>query len=388
MNKIEIGFKLIDSGGWTGGYNYQYNLIKALDEFSSQRIKSTIFCPPNTKESDLLPFRKLRSVRIVKTLCFSKSIMRRVFYSIFWGFDPRIDKELKKQNIKVLFEVADYYGWRFSIPILSWIPDFQHKVLRENFSFLSFYKREIGFILQLLTRKVVILSSNDAKKDCLNFYPYLRAKLDVVNFSTHVPIEFLAKNPFKTHKKYGIPDKYFYLPNQFWVHKNHSVAIRALAELKMRGVNISLVMTGSTENAYDENYFSGLLELVNKSNVENDLYILGMIPRNDVISLLRCSVALLNPSRFEGWSSTVEEAKYFEVPMILSNINLHIEQTEGKEMYFSPDDHQALADSMEKMINLDGCVSVRNQSNKVLEASKIFARKFSNSIYALVDEQI
>ena len=39
-------------------------------------------------------------------------------------------------------------------------------------------------------------------------------------------------------RKYGFRGIYFYLPNQFWVHKNHWVVLKAVASLKARGVEI------------------------------------------------------------------------------------------------------------------------------------------------------
>ena len=41
------------------------------------------------------------------------------------------------------------------------------------------------------------------------------------------------------------------------------------------------------------------------------------------------SVALLNPSHFEGWSTTVEEARALGVPMLLSDLDVHLEQAQG-----------------------------------------------------------
>jgi glycosyltransferase involved in cell wall biosynthesis len=44
---------------------------------------------------------------------------------------------------------------------------------------------------------------------------------------------------------------------------------------------------------------------------------------------MRASTALINPSLFEGWSTTVEEAKSTGTPMILSDLGVHREQAEG-----------------------------------------------------------
>ena len=57
-------------------------------------------------------------------------------------------------------------------------------------------------------------------------------------------------------------------------------------------------------------------------------------------------MAVLNPSRFEGWSSTVEEAKSIGKPVILFRIGVHIEQNPPNGRYFDPDDAEGLASIM------------------------------------------
>jgi glycosyltransferase involved in cell wall biosynthesis len=71
-----------------------------------------------------------------------------------------------------------------------------------------------------------------------------------------------------------------------------------------------------------------------------------MIPISHVYALLRSSAALINPSSFEGWSTTVEEAKSFGAPMILSNIGVHREQAGEHALYFDLDDPSALAEHL------------------------------------------
>ena len=74
-----------------------------------------------------------------------------------------------------------------------------------------------------------------------------------------------------------------------------------------------------------------------------------MIPLDHVYALLRSSTALINPSRFEGWSTTVEEAKSFGVPMILSDLDVHREQTGGAARYFGINDPEMLADHLSEV---------------------------------------
>ena len=68
---------------------------------------------------------------------------------------------------------------------------------------------------------------------------------------------------------------------------------------------------------------------------------LGLIPYKDVLSLMRSSVAVINPSLVEGWSTTVEEAKSLRVPLVLSDILVHREQAIRDAIFFDP--HSAAA---------------------------------------------
>ena len=57
-----------------------------------------------------------------------------------------------------------------------------------------------------------------------------------------------------------------------------------------------------------------------------------MIPADHVHALMRTStVSSIDP--IEGWSTTVEEAKSFGALMILSDIEVHREQTDGTSCY-------------------------------------------------------
>lgn len=59
------------------------------------------------------------------------------------------------------------------------------------------------------------------------------------------------------------------------------------------------------------------------------------------------SVAVINPSLFEGWSTTVEEAKSLGVPLILSDLSIHREQTGGAASFFNPEDPTDIARVLE-----------------------------------------
>ena len=75
----------------------------------------------------------------------------------------------------------------------------------------------------------------------------------------------------------------------------------------------------------------------------------GNVPRADVALLMRASVAMLNPSLFEGWSTTVEEAKSLGVRLVLADLPVHREQVGAAADFFDPVDPAAIAACLERV---------------------------------------
>ncbi|MFG3591839.1 glycosyltransferase [Bradyrhizobium sp. RDI18] len=182
----------------------------------------------------------------------------------------------------------------------------------------------------------------------------------MVRFATGLSPAFLTANPAEIVAQYQLPEKYFYLPNQFYTHKNHQVVVDALAILAQRGVNAIVCASGSTEDRRERGYFDEIMARVRSRGLEGRFRHLGIIPLSHVYALLRACTALINPSRSEGWSTTVEEAKSFGVPMILSDLDVHREQTAGAASYFGTDDPVALANELMRLSEDPGGLVIRN----------------------------
>ena len=87
--------------------------------------------------------------------------------------------------------------------------------------------------------------------------------------------------------------------------------------------------------------------------LDDEFKLLGMIPYPHMVALMRASMAVVNPSLFEGWSTTVEEAKAMGTPMLLSDIPVHREQMGMNACYFSTDSPQSMADAILQCKPLD-----------------------------------
>jgi len=188
----------------------------------------------------------------------------------------------------------------------------------------------------------VIVSSHDALKDLRSFVPQYAHKARVLNFVAQPnPLVFTTDRAI-AEKKFGIDRKYFYLPNQFWKHKNHIVVFEAIKLLKMKEPAVLLVCSGSMSDYRNIDHMQFLVDFVRSNDLEDNIKLLGMIDQIDLFSLMRNSISVINPSLFEGWSTTVEECKSLGKNMILSDIPVHREQNPPGAKYFSPRDPHEL----------------------------------------------
>jgi glycosyltransferase involved in cell wall biosynthesis len=342
---LRVAFTTIPRRLWAGGYNYQSNLFAALNRYLPGEFTPVVFAGHRDDAADLAVLERIPGVEIVRSAAFDRRISG-LATALAIGLDRTAAAEFRASRIDVVFEAARFFGWRLPFPAVAWFPDFQHRQLPQLFSWSERWRRDLGFRIQIASGRAIMLSSESASRDCMRFYPNLTNPASVVRFATEPSPQSLSANSSDVIAQYGLPPKYFYLPNQFWRHKNHGVVVEALRISANRGADIVVAATGGKDDPREPGYFDSVMRRVEACGLANNFRYLGMIPLPHVYALLRATTALINPSRFEGWSTTVEEAKSFGVPMILSDIAVHREQTGGSARYFSVDDPEALADQL------------------------------------------
>jgi glycosyltransferase involved in cell wall biosynthesis len=337
---LRVAFTYIARKQWAGGYNYQLNLFSALARHCPAKIAPVLFADAHDAK-ELAPFSDISGVEVVVSPAFNRNI--GLVDAIATGIDHKAANEFEARDIDVVFENARFYGWRLPFPVMAWFPDFQHIRLPQLFSRSARLRRDLGFRIQIASGRCILLSSESALRDYQASYPGRSNTVFVARFATEPPPHFLTADAAAILNQYRLPRKFFYLPNQFWRHKNHQAVIDALTILEKRGVNVIIVASGRGEDPREPNYFTNIMNQVRDRGIDANFCYLGMIPLAHVYALMRTSMALINPSRFEGWSSTVEEAKSFGVPMILSDIDVHREQAGTDARFFGVDDAKALA---------------------------------------------
>jgi hypothetical protein len=188
------------------------------------------------------------------------------------------------------------------------------------------------------------LSSEDALKDLTEFKKNNKTSTYILRFVSrlHPKISELPSRK-ELMEKYNLNRPWFHIPNQFWAHKNHKIVVEALHLLKVQGNCPLVIATGSTTDYRNLEYFPSLMKLVSDYDLHDDFRAVGMLPYPDVVALMRYSLAVINPSLFEGWSTSVEESKAMGKMVLLSDIAVHREQSPVYSYYFDVNDYGGLA---------------------------------------------
>ncbi|MBN1878414.1 MAG: glycosyltransferase family 4 protein [Anaerolineae bacterium] len=350
---IRVAFNHMPAEGWTAGSHYLKNLFLALRSLEdSTRPQIALLVGHNVqaeKYASLSPYIDLVLYHPILPTWLRywerqrAQLQRRM--RVLKVLRPALSVYLQKQKVDALFTMGTL-GPQFAVPYLAWIPDFQHLHLPEMFSEDEIRNRNRGIFDTAHDADIVVLSSNNARQDFERFVPYAASKARVLSFVAQVPDDIYTTDPDEVCQVYDLPKKFIYLPNQFWKHKNHEVVLKALSLLRPEHPEIVVVCTGNTNEYRDPLYFSQLLARVSSLGLRNNFIVLGMVPHKHLFQLMRQSLAVLQPSLFEGWSTTVEEVKSVGKKIILSDIAVHQEQAPPEAVFFRPNDEQQLADCM------------------------------------------
>jgi glycosyltransferase involved in cell wall biosynthesis len=381
---LRVAFTTIPRRLWAGGYNYQSNLFAALNRYRGGEFTPVVFAGQRDDAAELAALARIPGVEIARSSAFDGGISG-LASALTFGLDRAANTEFRANRIDVVFENARFFGWRLPYPTVAWFPDFQHRRLPRLFSSYARWRRDFGYRVQIASRRFIMLSSESALQDCKLFYPGLTNPTTVVRFATQPGAESLTANPPDVIAQYGLPSAYFYLPNQFWRHKNHQVVLDALKILTRRNPDIVVAASGSKDDPREPGYFDGIMRQVEENGLAENFRYLGMIPLPHVYALLRAATALINPSRFEGWSTTVEEAKSFGVPMILSDIAVHREQAGNAARYFGLDDPQVLADQLSAASQNSESPVVRNLLPNLDARVGAFVADFATTVQRAIE---
>lgn len=339
---LTIGIELINDSAWMGGTIYLSNLAQCISRLPVQERPKIRLLGDSVMVSNVQKAIAFQAGTIVHD--FTSSSRRRLLASSLWGWFLGLLSRLFRRPMGAVDIL--YPGFGLYIPgarIVRWIPDFQHRYLPNLFSADEIRARDESIGKVASQEGVVILSSQVALRDFRRFFPDSIATPRVWSFHSLINLPQGAVSG-ESSSPLELPEKYIYLPNQFWTHKNHKLVFSALKLLRHQyGLRVQLVCTGLPSDSRAKDHYNSLLDLLCRSDLRDQVKLLGLLPRDQQIHVFRCSAAVVQPSLFEGWSTVVEDARAIGRPIFLSDIPVHREQMPDCQFFFDPHSPEDLA---------------------------------------------
>lgn len=369
----KIGILYDYNENWIGSTYYIQNLISALNVISDNRRPEILIIAKTRGQFEKLikstgyPYLSYKPFGLLERIAnrlLSNVPGRRIISKLLWPAYSKLD---------LIFPATHGLSFAGSKNALFWVADFQEHYLPAFFSQQEIQKRKAVQQKIVDHGKRIVLSSKAARADFNEIYPGNKLRQFVLPFAvTHPPLHHVSVEEIS--KKFNIPSPYFICSNQFWKHKNHAVILRALALLKRSGHNFFVAFTGKIHDYRNPQYFEELGGLLQSLDIEKNVGFLGFISREDQLTLMNNSIAVVQPSLFEGWSTVVEDAKSLQVKIVVSDISVHREQLESYDAkwFFSPEDEEQLAESL-KLANTAAPRIQYNYGKDILRYGTAFA---------------
>ena len=380
---IKVGFIGAISKEWMGGLNYFKNLLYAISILEDKKLEVIVFVGKKTDNEIKNMFKKYATV--IEHPMFDRKSLQwfawKIFYKIF-GSVYFLDLLFKKYNIQVLSH-SDMVGFK-SCKTVNWIPDFQHLHLPDMFSIKEIRERNRIFLEIIKKSDKIVLSSYDALKDFNIFAPEYSEKVDVLQFVSQPDHRYFYLGENEKNillEKYNLPQEFFYIPNQFWKHKNHMAVFEVIRVLRDKHIQVNIVCTGHMKDYRNIGHMNIIKEFISINNLDANIKLLGLVDYEDVFALIKFSKAVINPSLFEGWSSTVEECKSVGKNMILSDLGVHKEQY-PEATFFIRNDIESFQNILKNYVPLEMCYDTEDLKAR----TENFGRRYLNIVQEIVND--
>lgn len=333
---------------WIGGTYYIQNILHSFNSLADAQKPEVTLLYANQSDVDSVQNNNYPYIHFEKIHHHSfilLRIIRRIVRTLFKInlFLPYLkNKKITNGYFDIIFPASIIFNKKIAKKDIYWIPDFQEKYLPHFFSDSDLSYRAKWQQNIANSGETVVFSSFDAQNDFKKYFSNSNVNQKVVQFAvTHPYINNIDFDSVK--KKYQIPNNYFFCTNQFFVHKNHKVVLEAVKICRDKHHEIHVIFSGKNEDYRNPNYFIELLQFVNENKLNAYVAFLGFLPRSEQLMILKNSIAIIQPSLFEGWSTVIEDCKAQNKQVICSDIKVHHEQLGDDAYYFNPKDATVLS---------------------------------------------
>jgi glycosyltransferase involved in cell wall biosynthesis len=350
MRVAVVFYGLTPHGG--GAFTFQRSLADRLTEVQPQSSHEFLFYSAGVPSADpnvidipgsRVAAMRRRAIDVVREVQDRFSMPRYKWRTWF-------ERSLDERDIDFVWFAANY-AEDCDRPYLFTVFDLAHLV-QPYFPEVSrngeWQQRHHHFGRHIPRAAAVIVPNQAGKQQVLRYFPVEDERILCLG---HPTPEFAAQAPPGTgdaavRQRLGVAGRYLFYPAQFWAHKNHYNALRALAALRAAGGDYRLVLVGS-----DKGQAGHVSELAREHGVADAVLQLGFVEIDELVALYRGAHALLYLSFFGTENLPPLEAFALGCPVVASDIPGAREQLGDAALLVPLTDPDAIAEAVRRFEN-------------------------------------
>ncbi len=374
-----------------GGYTFQSEILRSLLELVKES-RHTFTVIANSRQPEFIS--ELKSIGCLKVVSYCPStIIGRVRSKISrlyatsrdrWSWPNDFDAFARKAGIEFLWFVG-VGACRTDLPYMTIVWDLQHR-LQPWFPEVSAHgnwdRRESTHSWFLRRAAYIISGTEIGRKEIEYFYQVPAERIKILPH----PVPRLTVNSAEGYMAnirptYNIPDGYLLYPAQFWPHKNHANLLKAISILREEHkLVIPLVLVGADKG--NQEYIRRLTE---ELGLSGQVYFLGFVSRDELVSLYRGAFALTYVTFFGPENLPPLEAFSLGCPVIASRVSGVQEQLNEAALLIDPRSPDELASAI---ISLHDTPELRSIliRNGFERARKWTGQDYVRGIFSILDE--
>jgi glycosyltransferase involved in cell wall biosynthesis len=391
---------------WGGGIDFIRLILNGLTSLNSNTDNVEVNIYILIKKRPIIPTEAKNCLKILINKIYKKKyvlknninrkqiindlrkINRDIVICTYTNLDSSLISIVRSNNLDVILPVFTPLHNDFPIPWVGYIFDFQHKYYPHYFQPKDILYRDSTFRVMLDKAKIVIVNSNAVIEDISRFIGNTNSKVISLPFCPILDPDILVSDK-NMSSKYNLTKSYFIISNQFWKHKDHITAIKAF-KLFLNGQphkNILLVCTGKTIDQRFPEYFNQITSLVVELNLTQNILFLGYLPKQEQLLLLKNSIAVIQPTLFEGGPGgfAVYDAISLGIPSIVSDIAVNLELTDSSVTFFK---NQSPEDLAEKMNDVFKYPKDKISDLALIQKNKQFQITFGKVIFEILSNSL
>lgn len=330
-----------------GGFTMQQSILQSLFVYKTSH-EYFIFYYANDyiRLENINP--KIKSIRI-----FDLAIGQRAIRVIKNYFRKNKDRYggLHHASIKYKIDILWFTTYSFEytgLPYIYTVWDLQHR-LQPFFPELNvndfWYNRDVTTDKILKKATFVLTGTQRGKEEISLCYNVHHDNIKLLPHPTPLFVLDASKHTIAdVQNKYQINTKipYLFYPAQFWPHKNHIRALKALKILKENyNILLQLIFVGADQGNKDY-----IIENTEKLGLVKDVKILGFVPQEDLIIFYQNAFLLIYATLFGPENLPPLEAMALGCPVVSSDVPGAMEQYGDNVLYFKRLQEKDLAEKI------------------------------------------